>query len=293
MEHPRQSGGELLVVGTGIQWAGQATLAAQRAIAGAEQVFFAVVDPFTVRWIRELNSNAESLPYALDDSPRRDSYAAMVERIIGALETGKRVCAVFYGHPGVLTSPTHELMRQAQLRGFDARMLPGVSSLACLFADVGLDPGQRGCHIFEATDFLIRTRSHDVYTPLVLLQIGFIGNLGFFDASATARIRRGLAVLTDVLCERYPRDTQIVLYEAAVLPVDAPRTDTMPLHALPDAAVHDLTTLYIPPSGPAPMDTRMVARLGMNIAALSNGFARSVQAGTFPTTTGQSPRGES
>lgn len=270
-----------MVVGTGIEAGGQTTLAAQRAIERAEKVLFAVVDPWTVSWIRSLNPGAESLPYPMDDSLRRDTYAAMVERIVAELRKGLRVCAVFYGHPGVMTVPGHAAVERARREGFRARMLPGVSALDCLFVDLGVDPGRDGCQIYEATDFLIRGRGFDAHSSLVLWQLGFIGNLSFFDESDRAGIGRGLAVLAEVLADRYGPEQPAVLYEAAVLPTESPRIDAVTLAALPEARVSDLSTLYVPPLAPAPVDARMLVRLGMNPpqskAVLERLASRSVQ----------------
>lgn len=255
--------GTLLVVGTGIQWGGQTTLAARRAIEGADRVLFAVVDPWSARWIRSLNPAAESLPYGPVDGPRRKIYAEMVERILAEVRKGQRVCAVFYGHPGVFTEPAHEAIRRARDEGFSARMLPGVSALSCLFADLGVDPGPDGCHIYEATDFLLRGRACDAHTPLILFQIGMIGHRGVFDAARPERIRRGLTVLSEALCQRYPPEHEAVIYEAAAQPVAAPRADRVTLADLPGASVSDISTLYVPPRARAAVDARMLARLGM------------------------------
>ena len=53
------------------------------------------------------------------------STSEMVEEILAAVREGKRVCAVFYGHPGVYVKPSHEAVRRARKEGFEARMLPG------------------------------------------------------------------------------------------------------------------------------------------------------------------------
>jgi precorrin-3B methylase len=272
MEHQDDKGSEhgagaraiLVVVGTGIQAGGQTTLAAQRAIERADRVLFAVVDPLTVAWVRSLHPGAESLPYPMDGTPRRQTYLDMVERILAELRQGLRVCAVFYGHPGMLTLPAHEAVARARAEGFRVRMLPGVSALDCLIADLGVDPGQDGCQMYEATDFLIRSRCFDAHVPLVLWQVGFIGNLGFFDEHDRAGIARGLAILTEALLERYAPDHEVVLYEAAVLPTEAPRMERVALADLARATVTDLSTLYVPPRAPAAVDTAMLARLEMD-----------------------------
>jgi hypothetical protein len=213
--------------------------------------------------VRDLNARAESLPYSTGERPRQGIYREMVARILEPLREGLRVCAVFYGHPGVLTNASHEAIHQARAEGHTARMLPGVSFLDCLYADLGVDPGREGCQVFEATDFLLRGRAFDVHSPLVLCQVGLTGNRGFFDAADTGRIQRGLRVLSEELLRCFPATHEGVLYEAAVLPVEPPRLERLPLGRLADARVAEVSTLYVPALGPAPVDPRMLARLGM------------------------------
>ena len=255
------------MVGTGIQWAGQVTPAARGAIRGAEQVLFAVADPWTVRWIREQNPSCEPLPYPQDRTRRRRTYRDMEDRILAYLEQGLRVCAVFYGHPGVLTTPAHGVIERARSAGFSARLLPGVSALDCLFADLGVDPGRDGCQIYEATDFLIRPRRIETRTPSVFCQVGSIGRLDFYDPADTEGIRKGLRTLSEVLCRDFEPEHEVTLFEAAVLPTEQPRITALPLEALEEAAVTDLSTLFVPAARRGALDESMLRRLGMAVPA--------------------------
>src|SRR5690606_41924587 len=45
--------------------------------------------------------------------------------------------------------------------GFVARMEPGISAEACLYADLGIDPGRHGVQSMEATHFLVYDRVPD------------------------------------------------------------------------------------------------------------------------------------
>ena len=215
-----QSAGEatLIVAGIGIEWESQTTAAARGAIERADRVLFAVADPWAARWIRKLNPVAESLDYPRDGRPRRQIYRAMVEQIMAQLRKGGRLCVVFYGHPGVLVAAGHEAIRQAKGEGFSARMLPGVSALDCLFADLGLDPGKYGCQIFEASSLHRPQRPHRSRTPLVLHQVALIDNPSTYEADATASVKRGLERLRARLLSAYPLDHWLILYEAATHP---------------------------------------------------------------------------
>jgi uncharacterized protein YabN with tetrapyrrole methylase and pyrophosphatase domain len=185
----------------------------------------------------------------------------MVESIIDCVRSGANVCAVTYGHPGVFSFPMHEAVRQARREGFQATMLPGISAEDCLFADLGVDPGLRGCQSFDATDFLIYGRRFDPASALILLQIGVIGELG----TGTTLVTRGLRVLADVLRRHYDADHESVVYQAAEHPFCEPSIQRVPLAMLPDARISSKSTLYVPPKQSPPVDEGMMQLLGMEL----------------------------
>jgi uncharacterized protein YabN with tetrapyrrole methylase and pyrophosphatase domain len=239
---------------------GHVTLATRAWIEQADKLLFAVADPLAAKWLREQNPTAEALPYPTDRTRRKEVYREIVDRIMAEVRRGGNICAVFYGHPGVFTDPAHEAIRQARHAGFQARMLPGISAEDCLFADLGLDPGKRGCQSFEATDFLIRRRRFDPTSALILWQIAIIGNPGFYRPGDHVH---GLTVLAEVLTTPYGPEHEVIVYEAAVYPTFEPVIQRLPLSHLPQAQITEISTLYLPPKAEAPLDREMMARLGM------------------------------
>ncbi|HET9957780.1 MAG TPA: SAM-dependent methyltransferase [Polyangiaceae bacterium] len=238
--------GALVVVGTGIQWAAQTTLAARRAIEAADCVLFALADPWGARWVRSLNPRAESFVYA-SDGGRREIYSRMVEDVLMALTRHQRVCAAFYGSPAILTQPAHDAIHRARAAGHRALMLPGVSSLDCLFADLAVDPGQGGLQFYEASEFLARPRQLDLGAHLVLGQIALVGERGVYDPRDEARLRAGLRRLAARLLQDYPPAHQVLLYEASQHPALEPRILAVPLRDLYAIDVSEISSLYIPP----------------------------------------------
>lgn len=254
--------GSLTIVGTGIQLAGHLTLGAKAWIEQADKVLYAVADPVTAQWLRELNATAEALPYNTNNQRRRDTYREMTERMLIEVRRGLDVCVVFYGHPGVFADPAHTAIKQAREEGFRAQMLPGISAEDCLFADLGVDPGKNGCQSFEATDFLIRRRKFDPASVLILWQIAMVGNLGCYEQGSYIQ---GLKILAEVLEKDYGADHEVVVYEAAVYyPVCSPVITRIPLPKLPETPVKEISTLYIPPTARAPIDREMMASLGID-----------------------------
>ncbi len=247
------------MVGSGIKFGLQTTQQALQAIEHAERVLYLLADSVAAEWLKDLNPSAESLEhlYALG-KPRSQTYEEMVEVILAPARRGLDVCAVFYGHPGVFGFPPHEAVRRARSEGFSAQMLPGISAEDCLFADLGVDPGD-GCQSFEATNFLLFPRSFDPSVSLVLWQVAAIG-----EAPGTDRPNRaGLKVLAEYLQRSYSKKDEVILYEASPYPVGDPIVQRLPLGDLPKAEVRSMTTLYVPPKGHPPPDLEMFDRLGV------------------------------
>jgi uncharacterized protein YabN with tetrapyrrole methylase and pyrophosphatase domain len=252
--------GSLVVVGTGIRPPLHTTTEAIRRIERADRVLYLLVEQAPSKWIHERNPSARSLAHLyVEHEVRADVYEAMVEEVLAPVREGLEVCFALYGHPGVFVSPSQEAIARARAEGFPATMLPGISAEDCLFADLGVDPADRGCQSYEATDLLIRERRVDPAVPLVVWQISVIGR---FD-TGTAVNHDGLEVLTDRLAATYGEDHEVVIYEASPFPVGPSHVERIRLGDLPGAAVTPMSTLYVPPDRTAPVSTAMMERLGI------------------------------
>jgi uncharacterized protein YabN with tetrapyrrole methylase and pyrophosphatase domain len=256
-----KSKGSLVVVGTGIA-VGHITAEARAWIEKAEKVLYCVADAATERLVRRINPSAESLyVFYADDKRRIITYNQMVDRILECVREGSKVCVVFYGHPGIFVHPSHEAIRQARLEGYKATMLPAVSSLDCLFADLGIDPAA-GCQLIEATDLLIRSRQVDPSAPVIVWQIGCVGDDGF---NFKGYDGHNLPVLVEVLEKVYGPEHEVIIYEAAQYAVCEPviRPAKLKELAQSNVGVTGISTLYIPPKRRNPVDASMLQRLGL------------------------------
>jgi len=256
--HPKR--GSLTIVGTGIQVNMQTTPEARTAIEQAEKVLYLVANRPTGYWIGRLNPTAESLEHFYEPGKHRfAAYQAIVERILMYVYQELRVCAVFYGHPGVFVYPSHEAIKRARAAGFPVRMLPGISAEDCLFADLCVDAGISGHQSFEATDFLVHQRRFDPHSALILWQVGAIGNL----MHQPRYEPRGLDLLHEMLQPHYALDHEVVIYEAAAYPIAEPRIERIWLAGLVGARVTPVSTLYVPPRSGAVPDPAILERLGI------------------------------
>jgi uncharacterized protein YabN with tetrapyrrole methylase and pyrophosphatase domain len=252
--------GSLTIVGTGFLVAGHVTPEALAAIRAADRFFHIVAEPVTRRWLESQHPRAEPLHDVFwEGRPRRPAYEEIVERLLAAMRGGARVCAAFYGHPGVFVYSSHEAIRRAHSEGFAASMQPGVSAEDCLFADLEIDPVANGCQSFEATDFLVRARTFDPRSGLILWQIGALGVTTYHLRDLWNR--EGLDYLVEVLAKSYPDDHPVVVYENMQYPMCPPRIQRGPLEGLPRLEVNTHSTLWVPPLGRPPVDHQLLARV--------------------------------
>jgi uncharacterized protein YabN with tetrapyrrole methylase and pyrophosphatase domain len=257
---PRSIAGSLTLVGTGIAAGLHLTAEARRELERADEVLYLGSEPILDAWLAGLNANTRPLVGTYEEGvPRGTIYARMVEEILAPVRAGRRVCVAFYGHPGFLVQPGHGALKQARAEGLAARMLPAVSALDCLIADLGVDPADDGLQTYEATEFLLRARRPDTGTALVLWQLSVIGVDIWSDDVDASR----LPILVEVLEGLYGRDHEVVLYEASPYPVSGPSIERLPLHRLPEASISPMASLFVPPRERAPRDPEMARRLGL------------------------------
>jgi hypothetical protein len=239
-----RTGGSLTVVGTGIRAVGQLTVEALAAMARADVLLHVIGEPIQEAVLKAINPAAETMTdYYVDGGDRSATYEAMVQRVLSEVIAGKRTVAAFYGHPGVFTFPSHESIRRARAAGFPARMLPAVSAEDCLFADLGIDPGD-GCQSYEATDLLFHNRPFDPRAHLVIWQVGTLGNWTY---QATGYDLHTFPSLLRKLLGSYPPWHRATIYEAPFHPAGRPRILAQPIAQLNSVQLTPATTLHIPP----------------------------------------------
>lgn len=251
--------GTLACVGVGMTMGSHLAPRARSHIEQADVVFSAMSDPIVELWVQGMNKDVRSLqPLYQEGKPRRETYREMVDAMMTEVRRGLRVCGAFYGHPGVFAQVPHAAIAKAREEGYEAVMEAAVSAEDCLYADLGIDPGAVGCQHFEASQFMFYLRRVDPSAYLVLWQIGVAGDL------TTGRLTTGAAMkrlLVDLLMADYPPAHEVIAYEAATLPISAPRIDRFALDRLPDASLAAATTLVIPPAFPMRRNEEMISRL--------------------------------
>jgi precorrin-6B methylase 1 len=238
--------GSLACVGLGLTLGSHLTPLARSHIEQADVVFAGLSDGIVELWLRRMHPDVRSLqPYYREGKSRMKTYRQWVELMMAEVRAGKRVCGVFYGHPGIFAWSPHKAIEVARAEGYDAHMEPGISAEDCLYADLGIDPGRFGCQHFEASQLLFYERRIDPAGYLVLWQVGLVGDrsLGRFETGPAYR-----QLLVDLLSADYPLDHELIIYRGATLPIQKPRIRRVALRDLPQVPLTAEETVVLPPA---------------------------------------------
>jgi uncharacterized protein YabN with tetrapyrrole methylase and pyrophosphatase domain len=251
--------GSLSCVGMGMTLGSHLTPLSRSYIEQADVVFAGLSDGVVEMWLERMNPDVRSLQgYYQEGKSRLKTYKQWVAVMMDEVRAGKKVCGVFYGHPGIFAWSPHKVIQAARAEGFQAHMEPGISAEDCLYADLGIDPGSFGCQHVEASQLLFYERRIDPNGYLVLWQVGLVGDLSL------ARFSTGPAykqVLVDVLSQDYPLDHEIIIYRGATLPIEKPRIQRIALRDLPTAMMTAEETVLVPPAAPLKPNTLIRERL--------------------------------
>jgi len=251
--------GNLACVGLGMTLGSHLTPLARDHIEQADVVFAALSDHIVELWLQRMNKDVRSLqPYYGEGKSRMKTYREWVDVMMAEVRSGKRVCAVFYGHPGIFAWSPHKAIEVARAEGFQAYMEPGISAEDCLYADLGIDPGRFGCQHFEASQLLFYEHRINPAGYVVLWQTALVGDWSLTRFQTGAPYRQ---VLVDRLSRDYPLDHEVIIYHGATLPIEQPHVKRVMLRDLPGITLASQETVVLPPAVPLKPDLAMRERL--------------------------------
>jgi len=246
---------DIYIVGTGMVGYRQMTEEADAALRNSETTYLVhyqkvVADYLEDTTASELTDVSGELVNLTDeyeeDEDRKNTYERMASRVIeGAEEANKPVCFALYGHPNVFVSPTEWIAEEAEDRGMNVDIRPGVSSMDALYCDLMLDPSRNGIQMFEATDLLVREFDLNPKVPAFIWQIGTLETALYTTAdSSPERFER----FREYLERFYPSDHTVYICQTAVYPTT--ESKQIPVEIGGFEQMHDringVQTLYVP-----------------------------------------------
>lgn len=233
---------KLIVCGSGIKSISHFTEETKYIIKNSDKVLYLVNEQNLKSWIQRESKEAESLEDLYFSSDKRiDAYRKITNYIVSEYNKGKMLCVLFYGHPTVFAESALNAVKIIKALNGNATILPGISTLDCLFSDLEIDPGNKGCFTIDATELLLYERDIDINAHVILWQVA---NIGMHNINQTSKMQ----VLSEYLAKFYHHDHIAYLYEAAQIPMQKPRIEKITLKDLVDSKINSTTTLYITPA---------------------------------------------
>lgn len=239
---------DIYIIGTGMVGYSQMTIEAQSTLEAAERIYLVHYQDTVYEYMEE---HAETIPLTAEyteGEARQHTYDRMAEQVLdGAEELEGPVVFALYGHPMVFVSPTRWVLDRAPDRGLEVEVLPGISSMDCLYTDIGLDPAAHGLQMIGATDLLLRDYEIQPNMPAMIWQIGSVEtvlyNTADNDPKRFTRIR-------EYLQQYYPDDHIVYLLQTATYPITESKQIEFTLEEFEQMhdRINDIQTLYVPPA---------------------------------------------
>jgi len=238
---------DIAIVGLGMVGVHQITREAEETLRRVNQIFITDIALGMVDYLRGFG------PKVVDLTTRRELgvhriviYRRMTSEVVAAAVEAPPVAFATYGHPNVYCYPTTLIQRAASVLDLKTRVIPGISSIDVLLADLGLDPGFDGLQIYEASDLLIRNRPVQADVGLIVVQAPIV-----LEAANRPGERSGenLRLLQNYLLQFYPAQHVVMLVTSRTHPMLPSITQQVPLEKLAEALQRgsNVATMYVPP----------------------------------------------
>lgn len=239
---------KLSVVGLGLRCPEQTSERCLQALREADRVFLISDNLEKQDWLRQLNPHFYNLmTHYATGKPRRDTYQEMADQVLESLNAGEHAALVSYGHPLVFCDPSRLAIEQTAQAGYSVEILPGVSSIDCLLADLRVDVQNYGLQIYEGHDLLLHGLVLDPGCSQIIFQVPSLGdNTGGW---IPGRFRGFIRALGERLIEVFGEEHEVVLYFGSNSPERPTRADRCRLKELYQAEMISEYTLWVPPLG--------------------------------------------
>jgi hypothetical protein len=176
----------------------------------------------------------------------------MAIKVVQAALGNPPVTFAIHGHPVVAVHAPFLVLEMAKALKLEVEILPGVSALDALLADLRLDPVVHGLQMYEATDLLLRRRPLQNDVPAIIWQIGPIETA--LHSHRISRPERFTRFVTH-LKQFYPAGHPVVAMYCSPHPLMPPTILRFALEEMGERAeqLHAGFTLYVPPAAGRPV----------------------------------------
>jgi precorrin-3B methylase len=259
---------DVFIAGLGLQTATQITREVEQAIRDSREVLYLDTGVATRPYLDALCPRVTSLfeESYREERPRVNAYEHMAIRVIEAALDHPPVTFAIHGHPLVAAHPPFLVLELAGAMGLRVAVLPGISAIDAILADLRIDPVVHGVQMYEATDLLLRRRPVQSDVPAIIWQIGPLETgLQSQRVSRPERFSRFIAHLR----RYYPAQHEVVAIYCSPHPLLPPSILRFALEDMGDYApeIHSGFTLYVPPAVGRPVQD---CELAQNLYSLDH-----------------------
>ena len=252
LEARASEAGRLVIVGSGITAISHLTFETVGHIRRADVIFYHANSGVVATQIRELNPNAVDIyQYYGEGKIRTVTYVQMAELMLCEVRLGRYVVGLFHGHPGFFVQSGRRALAIAKTEGHATQLLPGISVVDCLLADLRIDPGVIGVQILKAGHLLREGVHVETGNHVILIQVNSVGDNTF---SFSGYKKSKLDQLFGRLISIYGEQHDSIYYVAPIFPSFDPIVKVRKLGEYRDHEVRSTvsaSTLYLPPAGVA------------------------------------------
>jgi precorrin-6B methylase 1 len=195
----------LYIVGAGIRFPEHLTIQTIEVLSGCKRICTNLPASTFASLPEDLRTKCESLgPLYQDKRHRAANYHDVAQAVLDAGEREFPVAWMTQGHPIVFDSVSQLLLSAGRARGWQVSVLPAISSLDTILAEIGYDPAS-GFFVHEATALVRRQVPLQPAITTVLLQPSLFGS---DVAHLTPDWRPDLAPLRDHLLQFYAKEQE-------------------------------------------------------------------------------------
>lgn len=238
---------DVRVVGMGMRSVDQISREALRAIKGSKRLFLIDGSPGIAAYFKAQGMEVIDLAKHYEEGKDRlQTYIEMAQDVVASAIDDGPVSFGLYGHPTVFAYPPFLVKAVAESCGLTVGVVPGISAMDCILAELMIDPATHGMQMFEATDVVIRRRTLLTDVQTLIWQIGAL-ETGLYSTKpgSPTRFNRFVSHVTNF----FPSAHKVVAIFASDNPFIPTVIYRFKLGELPTYAdkLHGGFTLHIPP----------------------------------------------
>jgi hypothetical protein len=167
---------DLYIVGLGVLNVDHVTRETEALIRDSNEVLYLDTGVATHAYLESLCPRVTSLFETSYEEGRQriNAYHRMSAQVLDAALDHPPVTFAIQGHPVIGVYAPFLIKDMARLLDLEILILPGISAMDCLVAELMVDPCVTGMQMFEATDLLLRRRVLQPDVPALIWQIGCV-----------------------------------------------------------------------------------------------------------------------